>query len=131
MKNLLTIVLLILGFLFIGFVEDWRVEIGIEEKHQVLIGLFYWTGALVINFKNILSAFKKPSIFNDPELKKIDREIQATMDSQVPYLLKVKREEPETWAWMVKAGLVPKDFKGKDSIDESTIDPQIQEKNKS
>jgi hypothetical protein len=48
---------------------------------------------------------------NDPVLKKIDREIQATMDSQVPYLLKVKRERPEDWAWMVKAGLVPKDFK--------------------
>jgi hypothetical protein len=53
----------ILGFLFIGFVEEWRVEIGIEEKYQVLIGLFYWTGALVINFKDILSAFNRPSIF--------------------------------------------------------------------
>jgi preprotein translocase subunit SecY len=63
MKNLLTIVLVILGFLFIGFVEEWRVEIGIEENYQVLIGLFYWTGALVINFKDILSAFKNPSIF--------------------------------------------------------------------
>jgi hypothetical protein len=63
MKNLLTIVLVILGFLFIGIVEEWRVEIGIEEKYQVLIGLFYWTGALVINFKDILSAFNRPSIF--------------------------------------------------------------------
>jgi hypothetical protein len=63
MKNILTIVLVILGFLFIGFVEEWRVEIGIEENYQVLIGLFYWTGALVINFKDILSAFKNPSIF--------------------------------------------------------------------
>ena len=59
---------------------------------------------------------KKPQtlqqvISSDPVLKKIDREIQATMDSQVPYLLKIKREEPETWAWMLKAGLVTNDLK--------------------
>ena len=63
MKNLLSIVLVVLGFLFIGVIEDWKVDIGIGETFQVLIGLFYWTGALVINFKDILSAFKSPSIF--------------------------------------------------------------------
>ena len=63
MKNLLSIVLVVLGFLFIGVIEDWKVDIGIGETFQVLIGLFYWTGALVINFKDILSAFKNPSIF--------------------------------------------------------------------
>ena len=36
------------------------------------------------------------------------------------------------WKQLVKYDLVdPKDFKDKDSIDESTIDPQKQEKNKS
>lgn len=59
---------------------------------------------------------KKPQtlqqiVDNDPVLKKIDREIQNTIDSQVPYLLKIKKEKPEDWAWMVKAGLVPKDLK--------------------
>jgi hypothetical protein len=59
---------------------------------------------------------KKPQslqqvVDNDPVLKKIDREIQDVIDSQVPYLLKVKKERPEDWAWMVKSGLVPKDLK--------------------
>jgi hypothetical protein len=201
MKNILTIVLVILGFLFIGFVEEWRVEIGIEEKYQVLIGLFYWTGALVINFKDILSVFNRPSIFiqlitsytvlflfffagvffiyfmspegdilnkgedgkgswnlwtglflwllsgvllffkkrfsevdfdNDPILNKLDDELFEINRGQIPKLKKVKDNDPEMWKQLVKYDLVdPRDFKDKDSIDESTIDPQKQEKNKS
>lgn len=63
MKNLLSIVLVVLGFLFIGVIEDWKVDIGIGETYQVLIGIFYWVGFIALNFKNILSAFKKDSIF--------------------------------------------------------------------
>ena len=62
---------------------------------------------------------------------KIKREIQNKMDSQLPYHLKVNWERPEDWAWMAKAGLVPEGLKDEDSIDESTNDPQKQEKNKS
>ena len=59
---------------------------------------------------------KKPQslqqiISSDPVLKQIDKEIEATMDSQIPYLLKIKKERPEDWDWMVKSGLVSNDLK--------------------
>jgi hypothetical protein len=52
--------------------------------------------------------------------------------SQHPLITKSKDALTEMWKQLVKYDLVdPKDFKDKDSIDESTIDPQKQEKNKS
>ncbi len=188
MKNLLSIVLVVLGFLFIGVIEDWKVDIGIGETFQVLIGLFYWTGALVINFKDILSAFKNPSIFlqlitsytvlfllffagvffiyfmspegdflnrgedgkgswnlwtglflwllsgvllffkkrfsevdfdEDPVLNKLDDELFEINRGQIPKLKKMKKENPEYFDKLVKAGLVNlDDFKDEDSNNE-------------
>jgi hypothetical protein len=59
---------------------------------------------------------KKPQslqqiINSDPVLRKIDRDISDKMDSQIPYLLKIKKERPEDWDWMVKSGLVSNDLK--------------------
>jgi hypothetical protein len=59
---------------------------------------------------------KKPQnlqkvIDNDPQLKKIDQEIKDVIDSQLPILLRIKKNSPEDWKWMVEKGLVPADLK--------------------
>lgn len=59
---------------------------------------------------------KKPQslqqlVDKDPVLKKIDREIQDTIDSSVPFLLNLKKEKPHVWDVLVKGGLVPNDLK--------------------
>ena len=153
MKNLIVIILVALGILLIIGYEEFGLDIGIGVKNQIVVGVLFLINAIALkfNFKSLKvnlntknpklntkdSELKKSKleklIENDPEIKKIDRDIQNVIDSQVPYLLKVKKERPEDWAWMVKSGLVPQDLKDEDddSIDESTIDPQKQEKNKS
>lgn len=108
-------ILFVVGAFFIYFMSPDGDPLNKGENGKgswnLWTGLFFWGVIAVWYFLNK----KKPQslqqvLDNDPVLKKIDREIQATMDSQVPYLLKVKRERPEDWAWMVKAGLVPQDF---------------------
>jgi hypothetical protein len=59
---------------------------------------------------------KKPQtlqqvIDKDPVLKKIDAEIQDIFGSSKPFLLKMKKEDPEVWDLLVKGGMVPKDLK--------------------
>jgi hypothetical protein len=54
---------------------------------------------------------KKPQslqkvIDNDPELKKLDKEMKDLVDSQLPILLRLKKRDPELWKLMVDKGLV-------------------------
>jgi len=54
---------------------------------------------------------KKPQslqkvIDNDPELKKLDKEMKDLVDSQLPILLRMKKRNPELWKLMVDKGLV-------------------------
>jgi hypothetical protein len=93
-------------------------------------GLFLWllSGALLFFKKR----FSELNFDNDPVLSKLDSELYEINRGQIPKLQKVKDNDPEMWKQLVKYDLVdPKDFKDKDSIDESTVDPQNQEKNKS
>jgi hypothetical protein len=59
---------------------------------------------------------KKPQtlqkvIDNDPILKKLDREMRDLVDSQIPILLRMKKNNPDVWEKMVEKGLVPADLK--------------------
>jgi hypothetical protein len=54
---------------------------------------------------------KKPQplqkvIDNDPILKKIDKEIKDLVDSQLPILLRLKKQHPDLWKLAVQKGLV-------------------------
>ena len=54
---------------------------------------------------------KKPQslqkvIDNDPELKKIDKEMRDLVDSQLPILLRLKKQHPDLWKLAVEKGLV-------------------------
>jgi hypothetical protein len=70
-------------------------------------------------------------IEDDPEIQKLNQEMRDLVDSQIPILLRIKKNRPDHWKIMVQKGLVPADLKDEDSVDESTSDPQKQEKNKS
>ena len=50
------------------------------------------------------------AIDNDPELKKIDSEVKDLIGGLRPRLLKIKKERPERWEWLVQHNLVPKDL---------------------
>jgi hypothetical protein len=59
---------------------------------------------------------KKPQtlqqvIDKDPELKQIDNDIKDLIDSQIPILLRIKKNRPDHWKIMVQKGLVPADLK--------------------
>ena len=59
---------------------------------------------------------KKPQtlqqvIDKDPELKQIDNDIKELIDSQIPILLRIKKNRPDHWKIMVQKGLVPADLK--------------------
>lgn len=59
---------------------------------------------------------KKPQslqkvIDNDPILKKLDKEMKDLVDSQIPILLRMKKNNPDVWEKMVEKGLVPADLK--------------------
>lgn len=108
-------ILFVVGAFFIYFMSPDGDPLNKGENGKgswnLWTGLFFW-GVIAVWY---LLNKKKPQAFqqlvdNDPVLNQLDREIEDTIDSQVPYLLKVKKERPEDWAWMVKAGLVPKDF---------------------
>ena len=128
-------ILFIAGVVFIYFLspEGQPANRGEDGKGtwNLWVGLVFWGLTGLSSYFQFFPPNLK--IENDPELEKLDQEIQNVIDSQVPYLLKVKKERPEDFAWMVKSGLVPKDLKDEDddSIDESTSDPQSKEKNKS
>jgi hypothetical protein len=58
----------------------------------------------------------KPSVLQnlidkDPELKQIDNDIKDLIDSQIPILLRIKKNRPDHWKIMVQKGLVPADLK--------------------
>jgi hypothetical protein len=70
------------------------------------------------NFDRFWNLFgrKKPQtiqqvIDNDPVLKKLDNDREELIQGFRPRLLKIKKEKPEEWDRLVKAGLVPKDYK--------------------
>ncbi len=71
------------------------------------------------NFDKFWSFFGKKNkpkpidyvIANDPELKRLDAELQDLATGFKPHLLKVKKEDPKIWDLLVKGGLVPKDYK--------------------
>ena len=53
-------------------------------------------------------------IENDPEIKKIDEEIRDLVDSQLPILLRLKKEHPDLWKLAVEKGLVGANLKDED-----------------
>ena len=108
-------ILLVVGAFFIYFMSPDGDPLNKGENGKgswnLWTGVFFWGVMVVWYFLNK----NKPQVFqqlvdDDPVLKQLDREIEDTIDSQVPYLLKVKRERPEHWDLLVKGGMVPKDF---------------------
>lgn len=71
------------------------------------------------NFDKFWSFFGKKNkpkplsllIQNDPELQRLDKELQDLGAGFRPRLLQIKKNEPEIWDALVKGGLVPKDYK--------------------
>jgi hypothetical protein len=151
MKNLIVIISVALGILLIIGYEEFGLDIGIGVKNQIVVGvLFLFTAiAFKVNFKapkdNLSSKgsnmnaedseLKKSKleklIENDPEIKKIDQEMRDLVDSQLPILLRIKKNRPDHWKIMVQKGLVPADLKDEDddSIDFNN-QPQSTEMNK-
>jgi hypothetical protein len=75
-----------------------------------------WVGVLIWVVMVLLYFFKdklyEVDFDNDPELNKLDDELDEINRSQLPKLRKVKDEQPENWKQLVVYGLVdPKDFK--------------------
>ena len=146
MKNLIVIISVALGILLIIGYEEFGLDIGIGVKNQIVVGVLFLITAIALkfNFKalKINLNTKDPElkksklealIENDPEIKKIDQEMRDLVDSQLPILLRLKKEHPDLWKIAVEKGLVGPNLKDEDddSVDESTIDPQKPEKNKS
>jgi|688.fasta_scaffold2292112_1 hypothetical protein len=50
-------------------------------------------------------------IDNDPELKRLRQDMKDLIDSQIPILLRIKKNRPDHWKIMVQKGLVPADLK--------------------
>jgi hypothetical protein len=50
-------------------------------------------------------------IDNDPELKRLRQDMKDLIDSQIPILLRIKKNRPDHWKMMVQKGLVPADLK--------------------
>ncbi len=153
MKNLIVIILVALGILLIIGYEEFGLDIGIGVKNQIVVGVLFLITAIALkfNFKSLKvnlntkdpklntkdPELKKSKleklIENDPEIKKIDQEMRDLVDSQLPILLRLKKEHPDLWKIAVEKGLVGPNLKDEDddSIDESTSDPQSKKKNKS
>jgi hypothetical protein len=119
MKNLFVIILVAMGLLLVFGYEELGLDIGIGAKNQIVIGVLFLISAIALkfNFKALKinlntkgQELKKSKleelIENDPEVKKIDQEIRDLVDSQLPILLRLKKEHPDLWKLAVEKGLV-------------------------
>jgi hypothetical protein len=124
-------ILFIAGVVFIYFLSPEGQPANRGEDGKGTWNL--WTGLFLCLLSGGLMFFKDklPNVDfdNDPDLNKLDDELYDINRSYIPKLQKIKDTQPENWKQLVKYGLVdPKDFKDKDSDNESTSDPQKQEK---
>ena len=127
MKNLFIIILVALGILLVIGYEELGLDIGIGAKNQIVIGVLFLISAIALkfNFKTLKIELNKKGlelkkskleklIENDPEIKKIDEEIRDLVDSQLPILLRLKKEHPDLWKLAVEKGLVGANLKDED-----------------
>jgi hypothetical protein len=127
MKNLFVIILVALGILLAIGYEELGLDIGIGAKYQIVFGVLFLISAIALkfNFKALKidlnkkgSELKKSKleklIENDPEIKKIDQEIRDLVDSQLPILLRLKKDHPDLWKLAVEKGLVGANLKDED-----------------
>lgn len=131
MKNLFVIILVALGILLVIGYEEIGLDIGIGAKYQIVIGVLFLISAIALkfNFKALKIDLNKKGpelkkskleklIENDPEIKKIDQEIRDLVDSQLPILLRLKKDHPDLWKLAVEKGLVGANLEGEDLNDE-------------
>jgi flagellar motility protein MotE (MotC chaperone) len=108
-------ILFVVGAFFIYFMSPDGDPLNKGENGKgswnLWTGLFFWGVIAVWYFLNK----KKPQtlqnlITNDQELKQIDNDIKDLIDSQIPILLRLKKQHPDLWKIAVEKGLVPQDF---------------------
>jgi hypothetical protein len=145
MKNFSLIILAALGILLIIGYEELGLDIGIGVKNQIVVGTVFLITAIALTFyfkapkKNlntkgpVLNKSKLEELIeNDPEIKKLEQEMRDLVDSQLPILLRLKKNNPDLWKLAVEKGLVGANLENEDeeSIDESASDSQKQEDKK-